>query len=569
MEATRRRGIEPDMRLRELRIGQISSKTGGMVEGAEQGRLRLNVLRLLAALVLVNGLILAPSWVLVDGLVSPWVALEGTAIVGVFLVLPRNRWTVVAAVLVSLAVIVVTLVGVGETTLRLALGRSLSLSTDIWLLRSAWHLMTGTVGPVLALIATLFGLVLVLGVTGGLAHLLVPSPTPRGVLMSRVAGISILAVVSMGLTADRVPAIAGRVATPAVELIVNQTRLFGALKEEREEFAAMLARSRGRAFDRPGILSGLADRDVLLAFVESYGMTALNDPRYEAVMAPRLDDLAIRMRDAGLHIATGKLVAPSQGGQSWFGHGSMLSGYWLDSQLRYDMMLAAPNETLIDDFRAAGHRTVALMPAITLAWPEGEALGYEEIFARNDIDYAGPPLNWVTMPDQFSWSFLESTIRNDDPQPLFVELGLISSHAPWTPILPVFEDWDAIGDGTLFNPFGDAGERPEALWRDVDRVREHYARSVEYAVHVMTGYAERYVDDRTLLIALGDHQPAPIITGADASWEVPVHVISGDASLIQPFLEWGFISGAWPDPDLEAVGMDYFRDWFLQAFSAP
>ena len=106
----------------------------------------------------------------------------------------------------------------------------------------------------------------------------------------------------------------------------------------------------------------------------------------------------------------------------------ILSGLWLENQLRYDLLLASGRTTLVDDFEAAGYRTAALMPAITLAWPEGERFGYEQIFAHADIDYAGPPLNWVTMPDQFTWSFLENRIRrSDDPRPLFAELGLINA----------------------------------------------------------------------------------------------------------------------------------------------
>ena len=168
----------------------------------------------------------------------------------------------------------------------------------------------------------------------------------------------------------------------------------------------------------------------------------------------------------------------------------------------------------------------------------------------------------------FTWSFLERTIRTREPsRPLFAEIGLISSHAPWTPILPVLDDWEGIGDGSVFEAWEGAGEPPQELWRDTDRVREHYAMSVGYAVGVVTSYAERHVDDGTLLIVLGDHQPAPLITGDDAPWDVPVHVISGDPDLLEPFSEWGFVSGAWPGPGGETLGVDYFRDWFLHAYS--
>ena len=173
----------------------------------------------------------------------------------------------------------------------------------------------------------------------------------------------------------------------------------------------------------------------MLAFLESYGISALDDSVYASVILSRLGDLERRMAASGLHIATGSLVAPTQGGQSWFSHGTLLSGLWLDNQLKYDLLLTSDRETLVDDFRRAGYETVVLMPAITLAWPEGRWFGYDEIYAHRDIDYAGPPLNWVTMPDQFTWSFLERTVRvRAEGRPLFAEVGLISSHAPWTPI---------------------------------------------------------------------------------------------------------------------------------------
>ena len=133
----------------------------------------------------------------------------------------------------------------------------------------------------------------------------------------------------------------------------------------------------------------------------------------------------------------------------------------------------------------------------------------------------------------------------------------------------MLDDWDAIGDGAVFERWADAGERPEELWKDRERVREHYARSVGYAVEVLGSWAARFVDDNTLLIALGDHQPAPLITGEDAPRTVPVHVIATDPAVLEPFLAWGFREGVVPHAEASPRRMDAFRSWFLQAYSAP
>jgi hypothetical protein len=484
-----------------------------------------------------------------------------------FAMLPRNRFSLVSALAVSLAVVTAAVLGVGDTAIRMSLGRPLDLYLDFWLLGSVWHLLDGSLGTVLATAVAVGAVGMAFSTVALLWLLLRPPDGVRPPLSTLVGTIALLVVIGMGVTAERTGALGLGVDAPALKLVAGQARYFASMAEARERFRDDLARVRDSYADHPGLLSRLRDKDVIVAFVESYGVAALYDDRYAPVVGPRMDDLERRMSAAGLALASGRLVAPSQGGQSWFGHGSLLSGLWLDSQMRYDMMLSVGRQTLIDDFEQIGHRTVALMPAITMAWPEGERLGYDQIYARNDIDYAGPPLNWVTMPDQFSWSFLENTIRRDGTRPLFAEVGLISSHAPWTPILPVLEAWDGIGDGAVFAAWENAGEEPRDLWRDADKVREHYARSVDYAVHTMTAYAERYLDDGTLLIVLGDHQPAPLITGDGATWEVPVHVMSGDSALVAPFLDWGFAQGAWPDPIVEPLGMDYFRDWFIRAYS--
>lgn len=525
---------------------------------------------LLVALTVVNVLLLAPHWLLSGGAGSSWLALEAVVVVGLFAALPRARWSAGLAAATAAALVLASLLACAEAVARQSLGRPLNLYLDLQLATSVYRLLSGTFGLAPAALLLSGGALAAAAAVWLAAAVLTrasrPAPARRA-----AAGTVCAALLASLLAMHATPALAQRTAWPALRTAAAQARHFGRMLREREAFAAALAAAPVDYADVPGLLSRLRGRDVLLAFVESYGMSALDDPRYAPIMRPRLDELAARTAAAGLHLATGALIAPTQGGQSWLSHLSLASGLWVNNQLRYDLLVASGRETLIDDFRRAGHRTVALMPANTLAWPEGERLGYDEILARQDIDYGGPSLNWVTMPDQFTWSYLERRVRaaGRDARPVFAELGLISSHAPWTPILPVLDDWDAIGDGAVFARWGDAGERPQDLWRDPDRVREHFALALDYALNVVTGYAERYVDERTLLIVLGDHQPAPLVTGEDASRAVPVHVASGDAALVAPFLERGYAPGAWPDPARPAVRMDAFRDWFVRAFSAP
>ena len=528
------------------------------------------------ALSLVNVLLLASVWLNAGAIGPAFLSLETLLLVGVFALLPQSRWSRVVATITACAIVLLVAAATADAAVRQILARPLNLYLDVHLLDSVVNLLTGALGPAMGLLVAA-----TTAVVGGLliwllAFVLYRVGTRAAGLRVKVPGlvlvISFAVIVGLRATRTDMPSLARHTALPAVTVATDQTRHLTRMLREREVFLSELALQPPSYADLPGLLGRLGGRDVVLAFIESYGMSALEDPRYAPILRPRLDELEDRMATARLHLTSGSLIAPTQGGQSWFSHASLLSGTWLDNQLRYDLLIASGRETLIDDFRRAGYRTVALMPAITMAWPEGDRLGYDQVLAHKDIDYSGPPLNWVTMPDQFTWSFLEHSVRiqnGTDRRPVFAEISLISSHAPWTPILPVIDDWDTVRDGSIFASWENAGERPADLWRDTERVREHFALSVDYAVAAMTAYAERFLDGDTLLIVLGDHQPAPLITGDDASRAVPVHVISGDPTLVGPFAEWGFQPGAFPDPAQTVRRMDKFRDWFVRTFSSP
>jgi hypothetical protein len=335
---------------------------------------------------------------------------------------------------------------------------------------------------------------------------------------------------------------------------------------ERAAFERQASEDRFRELPAGALLGGLDGADVLLMYIESYGRSALEQERYAATLVPRLEDFARQLAAAGLVAASGWLTSPTVGGQSWLAHGTLESGLWISEQRRYDLLVIDDRLTLTKAFARAGYRAIAVKPAITLPWPEGASLGFERVYAAADLGYAGLPYNWVTMPDQYTLSVLERRERNGHARPLFAEVSLISSHAPWTPIPPVLDDWSAIGDGAVFSRWAEMGDPPEVVWRDPERVRHQYTLALDYVLRVLASYATNFADDRTLLILVGDHQPAPLITGEGASRDVPMHVISGSPELVEPFLEWGFTPGMQP-ADAPARRMDLFRDWFLEAFS--
>jgi hypothetical protein len=147
------------------------------------------------------------------------------------------------------------------------------------------------------------------------------------------------------------------------------------------------------------------------------------------------------------------------------------------------------------------------------------------------------------------------------------EIDLISSHEPWTP-LPRLLDWDDVGDGSVYDGMPAEGLAPTDVVGDTGTIRELYAESIRYSLDVLISFVTTFHarDDDLVLVLVGDHQPASIVTGPDASHDVPITVLSRDPAVLEQIAGWRWHEGLLPGPDAPVWPMDAFRDRFLAAF---
>ena len=199
------------------------------------------------------------------------------------------------------------------------------------------------------------------------------------------------------------------------------------------------------------------------------------------------------------------------------------------------------------------------MPANRRAWPEGSSYyGYDQIYDRRNLGYRGPDFGLPPMPDQYTFSALRRLeLAGRDRPPLFAEVDLISSHAPWTRI-PRLVPWADVGDGSIFGRI--PAEEP------TQGVRSAYADSIEYSLRALLSFVQRYGDDDLVLVVLGDHQPATIVTGQGAGHDVPISVIAHDPKVMSRIGGWQWQDGLVPSPQAPVWPMSAFRDRFLTAF---
>ncbi len=73
-------------------------------------------------------------------------------------------------------------------------------------------------------------------------------------------------------------------------------------------------------------------------------------------------------------------------------------------------------------------------------------------------------------------------------------------------------------------------------------------------------------DPNLVLVVLGDHQPATIVSGEGANHDVPISIIAHDPAVLAQISSWGWQDGMLPGPQAPVWRMDTFRDRFLTAY---
>ena len=453
--------------------------------------------------------------------------------------------------------------------------RPFNLLVDLHLVHAAWILGSGSLGVPLAA-AAVAGVALALATVAALIWWavgtwlrLTPRPVWRGAAAVVMLPAAALAVAEIGqaMRAWSMP-VAPPGAAFTARVGVERAIFYRAALQDMEEFRREAAADPFAATDPDGLLDRIGATDVLIVYIESYGRSSFLNPLYAPTHTATLAAAEADLGAAGLAMRSAFLTAPIVGGQSWLAHGTVASGIRTDNQRRYQALLASPRRTLFHYAQAAGFHTAAVMPAITMAWPEADFFGFDTVLPAAALGYRGDPFNWVTMPDQFTMTALDRLLRQGEPgierPPLFAQVALISSHAPWVPV-PHLIDWDAVGDGTEFNAMANSDDPPEVVWRDHDRVRDQFRLAVDYALQVVGSYAGRHADRPPLMVVMGDHEPAPFVSQVPG-YDVPVYLI-GPPELVDKAAAWGWSPGLLPGPEAPVWPMEAFRDRFLAAFS--
>lgn len=319
-------------------------------------------------------------------------------------------------------------------------------------------------------------------------------------------------------------------------------------------------------------LAGLHGSDVLLLFAESYGACTLDDPAQARVLAPARERLAQQIQASGRGVVSARLVSPTFGGSSWLAHAAVLAGVDTRDPGDYERLLASQRPSLVQHFKQQGWRTVNWMPGLQKPWLEGRFWGFDRYGDAGSIGYQGLSWGHWRVPDQAALSLLhaqELAKPLQHRQPRFVVMATLASHMPFIPLPPLLPDLARAGDAQAYTPQQlDAAQRVPGTSRH-DSGTQAYLDSLRYTFEWLGGYLGKEAPQQLVTVLIGDHQPWAVVSGSDASWEVPVHIISHDTALLERLVARGFVRGLVPPPDATPRAMHELTPLLLDVFDAP
>ena len=357
-------------------------------------------------------------------------------------------------------------------------------------------------------------------------------------------------------------------ASASIDAISSASSRASATLTAQAELPHEIATDPYAAMPASDLLTALKGKDVIIAFIESYGQVAVQGTSFSDGVDQVLRDGGTQLGAQGYTAQSAFLTSPTFGGVSWLAHSTLQSGLWIDKQQVYNKLIRSTRFTLSDAFRNAGWNTVSDVPSDTHPWTYGSSFyHYRTLLDSNNVGYLGPSFGYARIPDQYTWKRFSDTQLAGPHQPVMAEIDLVSSHTPWAP-LPQLVPWSQIGDGSIYGPQPAEGQSTSEVWADPKRVQAAYGQSIQYSLGAMFSFLQNIDDPNLVVIALGDHQPATVVSGAGANHEVPISIISKDPAVFRAISGWHWQSGLLPTSAAPLWKMSAFRDRFLEAFSA-
>ena len=521
------------------------------------------------ALILMIALPLAPGVVAAGtALAFVRIPIESLVVIVLLALLPWRAARIVVAVLFGVFVDIALVLAGLSAAFEYALGRPFD-PTDLPQISDGYGVVKDSIGATASVLVVVLLAVIAVAVILGLtwSALRVDAAfrrnRPRGRNLTIVATAAWVVALLVGSQL-----IAGQpaAASASFQAITSAVKSGSAAVAAQKNLPAEVANDPYAKLPSSDLLTSLRGKDVIIAFVESYGQVAVQGTSFSKGVDKVLKQGQSELAAHGYSDESAWLTSPTFGGLSWLAHSTLQTGLWVNEAPTYSAVIRTKRFTLSDAFADAGWNTVSDVPSDTQPWSFGTSFyHYDTLLDANNVGYEGPKFGYAQIPDQYTWQYFYDHELAGPHQPVMAEIDTVSSHTPWAP-LPQIVPTSQLGDGSIYDPQPAESESSDTVWQNPKTVQQFYGQSIQYSLKALYSFVDNSHDPNLVVIALGDHQPATIVSGHDANHQVPITIIAKDPAVFHSISGWKWQAGDQPTSEAPLWPMSAFRNKFLSAF---
>ena len=354
------------------------------------------------------------------------VPLEAVVVLVVVALLPWRLARRIVAILVAIGLVATLTSAALDRGFTLAVGAPFNIVTGWPELVDAYGVLRDSTGPVVAiLVLILLVLIAALVVLVVARSLLTLAGVIRRHFRASLVGASAItaAWVILGLVGAQILPGEPVAAADAVGTAIAKAQQVRVTAAEQATFDKAGTTDAYAHLPASDLLTGLKGKDVIVAFIESYGQVAVQNTFFSKGVDTVLRKGNRELAADGYSERSAFLTSSTFGGISWLAHSTLQTGLWVDSQQKYDQVTTGSRFTLSDAFGKAGWQTVSDVPSDTRPWPVGSSFYHfgKQINAL-DVGYKGPSFSYSRIPDQYTWKYFQQHELAKPHKPLMAEI---------------------------------------------------------------------------------------------------------------------------------------------------
>ena len=293
--------------------------------------------------------------------------------------------------------------------------------------------------------------------------------------------------------------------------------------------------------------------DVYFLCIESYGQILTANKELASQFHPMVHRFDSSLQAKGWYGASSYSLSPVAGGSSWIAFTSALSGIALDNHMDFKELISVDFNVphMTNFFNHFEYETFRLKTFASTQASTEEAYKIQNDYFKfdhwlkfKDFNYKGYVYNFFGgIPDQYALEYFHENHVAPLNKPQFTFFITMNTHGPWFLPPPITDHWSELNEiKSNPDPRAPADARIGIKYEDLlpGRFEDRYLDAMEYELKILQKFIFEKINENSVVILLGDHQPGHITEYDFYGLESVLHIISKNEDFIKAFREIGF-----------------------------